>query len=74
MRVKEFAMDEQFDVVDFILRFEDGDLSDEETIRLFQYLTDIGTVWKLPGRYGRLASMLLSGGKLRQRQPDTAAA
>jgi hypothetical protein len=50
------------DQVDKIIAYEQGELSDEDTVSLFQALIDSGLVWKLQGHYGRTAENLISGG------------
>jgi hypothetical protein len=50
------------DLVDRITDFENGDLSDDEIIRLFQDLVDSGLVWQLQGCYGRAAQRLIEAG------------
>lgn len=46
----------------FILSFENGDLSDDEIIEGFQSIIDDGSVWHLQGHYGRTAHALIEGG------------
>lgn len=54
---------EKFDVVDFVIRFEGGDIeTEEEIIDGFQHLIDSGTVWGLQGSYGRTAAALIEAG------------
>ncbi len=48
--------------IDKIIAYENGTLSEDETIVLFQELIDSGLVWSLQGHYGRTAKMLLEMG------------
>lgn len=51
------------DPLDFIMRFESGDIVDEQEIYDgFQQLIDSGLVWQLQGMYGRTAAMLIDAG------------
>lgn len=50
------------DLVDAIIRFESGDMEDEEVIELFQNLVDTGLAWQLQGSYGRTAKSLIEAG------------
>lgn len=45
-----------------LLAFEQGDLSSEETVELFQELIDSGLAWQLQGLYGRMAVRLIEEG------------
>ena len=45
-----------------LLAYEEGELSTEETVALFQRLIDDGTVWQLPGSYGRTAMDFITAG------------
>lgn len=54
-----------YDYVGAIIDFEDGNLSEDETIRLFQYLVDTGLAWRLQGSYGRTANSLIEAGLVR---------
>lgn len=53
------------DIVGAIIEFEQGTLSQDETIELFQELVDRGLAWQLQGMYGRLASELIARGYVR---------
>lgn len=48
--------------IDRIIAYEEGDLSDEDTIALFQELIDSGLAWSLQGHYGRTAHRLILAG------------
>jgi hypothetical protein len=52
----------QFDLVDSVMAWENGELDQEGTIDLFQYLIDTGLVWKVQGIYGRFAADLIDSG------------
>lgn len=57
-------MENKFDLVGKIMDFEEGNLSEEETIELFQHLVDTGMAWQLQGSYGRAAESLIKAGKV----------
>lgn len=48
--------------VDDIIRFEDGEMSEEEVITFIQDGINRGWVWQLQGSYGRLAANLIASG------------
>ena len=50
------------DKVDKIIAYEAGELSEKETIKLFQELIDSGSAWQLQGSYGRRANALIEAG------------
>ena len=45
-----------------IIAYEQGELSEEETVELFQGLIDSGMAWQLQGHYGRTAAALIDAG------------
>jgi hypothetical protein len=49
-------------LTDKIIAYENGELSDEQLIRLFQQLINNGMAWSLQGHYGRFANALIAGG------------
>lgn len=52
--------------IDRIIAFEQGDLEDDEIIKLFQELIDSGMAWTLQGSYGRTAKYLIDNGYCHQ--------
>jgi len=48
--------------VNKIILYEMGELSEDETIELFQELIDSGEAWHLQGHYGRTAYNLIEQG------------
>ncbi len=59
------------DFVSQIIEYESGNLSDEDTLELFQTLVDTGAAWKLQGHYGRTAAALLSEGLIVLQEDDS---
>lgn len=49
-------------LVDSIIRYENGELQDTEIVEFFQELIDSGTAWQLQGTYGRTAKTLIDLG------------
>ena len=47
-----------------IIRYEDGELTHEETVALFQELLDTGMIDHLQGSYHRMARILLDAGEI----------
>jgi hypothetical protein len=50
------------ELVNQIIEFENGELSEDAIIELFQTLVDNGLAWKLQGFYGRTAQQLIDLG------------
>ena len=48
--------------VDDIIRFENGEMNEEEVIDFIQGMIDSGVVWRLQGSYGRLAQFYIDQG------------
>lgn len=53
--------------LDAMMAWEDGTLSWDDTIELFQNLIDTGLAWRLQGCYGRMAKHLIDGEYCRAR-------
>ncbi|HDY88536.1 hypothetical protein LCGC14_0360450 [marine sediment metagenome] len=49
-------------LVDKIIAYEQGELSDTETVELFAQLVKSGMAWTLQGHYGRTAKALIDNG------------
>ena len=50
---------------DAMMDFENGEISDEKLVELFQHLVDTGMAWQLQGFYGRTAKALIDQGLVR---------
>lgn len=50
------------DIVDEIISYENGEMTQEEGIAFFQKIIDNGMVWTLQGFYGRTAERLIEAG------------
>jgi len=49
-------------MINKIIRYENGVMSEEEIVVLFQELINTGLAWKLQGHYGRTAKYLIERG------------
>lgn len=49
----------KFSELDYIIRYEAGELSDSNTLKLFSHLVKTGRAWHLQGHYGRTAQALI---------------
>ena len=45
-----------------VIKYENGEMSEEEIIAFFQELINTGLAWKLQGHYGRIAANLIESG------------
>lgn len=53
--------------VDDLVRYEDGEMDEEEVLDLFQRLVNSGLAWTLQGHYGRTAVALIERGLIKLR-------
>ena len=49
-------------LVEKISAYEGGELNEDESVELFQYLIDQEMAWKLQGHYGRMSEYLIEKG------------
>jgi hypothetical protein len=61
-------MPNPFDQLGFVLKHENGQLSEEEYREGLQTMVDDGTIWALPTHYGREASAMIAAGFLNPRR------
>jgi hypothetical protein len=52
-------------LVDQLIAYEEGQLTEDEQIALFQHLIDTGTCWHLEGHYQRVAATLIEAGLIK---------
>jgi hypothetical protein len=57
-------MDELPVSVEEIMKYEAGEMPDDEVIDFFQRLVDTGWAWRLQGHYGRTAETLIALGRV----------
>lgn len=55
-------MDGNSNLISKIIEYEEGTLSDDQVVELFQDLVDNGMAWTLQGSYGRMAQYLIHEG------------
>jgi hypothetical protein len=55
---------QKFNELDYIMRYESGELRGGEVLELFSHLLKTGRVWHLQGSYGRYAEILIKRGYL----------
>lgn len=54
---------EPFDLVGFVMAYEEGEMDSEQIVAGFQRLIDTGMIWHLQGSYGREAIRLIATGQ-----------
>ena len=61
-------------LVEQLIAYEEGQVSEEEEIALFQHLIDTGMCWQLEGHYHRVAATLIEAGLIKAPAMQTQAA
>lgn len=56
------------DMIDKIMAYESGEMSDEDIIAFFQQLVTTGMAWRLQGHYGRTAVAFINRGLIEVKQ------
>jgi hypothetical protein len=59
-------------LVDQLIAYEEGQITDDEELALFQHLIDTGTCWHLAGHYHRVAATLIEAGLIKPPEQDRA--
>ena len=49
-------------LVDQLIAYEEGQLTEDEEIAFFEHLVETGTCWQLQGHYHRVAATLIEAG------------
>ncbi len=52
-------------LVEQLIAYEEGHMTDNEEIALFQHLIDTGMCWHLAGHYHRVAATLIEAGLIK---------
>jgi hypothetical protein len=52
-------------LVDQLIAYEEGQMTEDEEIALFQHLIDTGTCWHLQGHYQCVAATLIEAGLIK---------
>ena len=52
-------------LVDQLIAYEEGQITEDEEIALFQHLIDTGTCWQLEGYYHRMGATLIEAGLIK---------
>ena len=55
-------------MIDNIIQYENGTLSEAEEVKFFQELINTGMAWELQGHYGRVAEHLIKEGVCSEQQ------
>jgi hypothetical protein len=52
-------------LVDQLIAYEEGQISEDQEIPFFEHLVETGTCWQLPGHYQGIAATLIEAGLIK---------
>ena len=52
-------------LVDQLIAYEEGQVTQDEEVALFEHLVETGVCWQLSGHYQRVAATLIEAGLIR---------
>ena len=52
-------------LTDQLIAYEEGQITEDEEIKLFQHLIETGTCWHLGGHYHRMGATLIEAGLIK---------
>jgi hypothetical protein len=52
-------------LVDQLIAYEEGQITEDQEIELFQHLIETGTCWHLEGHYHRMGATLIEAGLIK---------
>ena len=52
-------------LVDQLIAYEEGQITGDEDVALFEHLVEIGMCWQLQGHYQRVAATLIEAGLIK---------
>jgi hypothetical protein len=52
-------------LADQLIAYEEGQITEDEEIKLFQHLIETGTCWHLEGHYHRVGATLIEAGLIK---------
>jgi hypothetical protein len=52
-------------LVDQLIAYEEGQITEHQEIELFQHLIETGTCWQLAGHYHRMGATLIEAGLIK---------
>jgi hypothetical protein len=56
--------------IDMLTEYEQGSMSEDDAVEMFQDMVSTGIVWELQGHYGRTAAQLIRAGLIQTPSMD----